>query len=420
MDQAAEKTAAEKTAGQKAYAERLKRLVDAVELREPDRVPVSLGLSYFPAKFAGGEAWDAFYDFPKWRAAYLAAAREYEPDRLLLVPSACGHTLEAVEARQTKWPGHGVARHHTHQFVEGEYMKEDEYDHFLDDMSDFLVRVYLPRAYGIMGPLGQLPPLTSLYNMLPYSTLASDDFVKMLETLTEAARETVRWQQNWAELGREVEEAGFFCAMPLMGVASPFDMISDFLRGMRGAMLDMFRRPEKLERACQKMCRLMLERITATPAADGFQPVFMPLHRGAHGFMSLQQFERYYWPYLKAVCLALIEKGYTPDLFFEGDYNSRLEYIAELPRGKAIARFDQVDMAKAKEIVGKTICIAGNMPVSTLQMGTKADVERECRRILDAAAPGGGFMMSPASSLDEVNPENMRVWIDCTKTYGKY
>jgi hypothetical protein len=157
MDQAAEKTAAEKTAGQRAYDERLKRLVDAVELREPDRVPVSLGLSYFPAKFTGGEAWDAFYDFPKWRAAYLAAAREYEPDRLLLVPSACGRTLEAVEARQTKWPGHGVARHHTHQFVEGEYMKEDEYDLFLNDMSDFLVRIYLPRAYGSWGP-GEAPP----------------------------------------------------------------------------------------------------------------------------------------------------------------------------------------------------------------------------------------------------------------------
>ena len=420
MNQGAGKTAAEKTAGKKAYDERVRRLVDAVELREPDRVPVSLGLSYFPAKFTGGEVWDAFYDFPKWREAYLAAAREYEPDRLLLVPSACGRTLETVQARQTKWPGHGVARHHTHQFVEGEYMKEDEYDLFLNDMSDFLVRVYLPRAYGILGPLGKFPPLSSLFNILPYDTLASDGFVKMMEAMTEAAREAVHWQQNWAELAREVEEAGFFCAMPLMGVGSPFDMISDFLRGMRGAMLDMFRRPDKLRRACEQMCRLMLERIAAAPAADGFAPVFMPLHRGAHGFMSLGQFETYYWPYLKAVCSALIGKGYTPDLFFEGDYNSRLEYIAELPRGKAIARFDQVDMVRAKAIVGENLCIAGNMPVSTLQMGTKAEVERECKRIIDAAAPGGGFIMSPASSLDEVNPENMRVWIDCTKEYGQY
>ena len=28
--------------------------------------------------------------------------------------------------------------------------------------------------------------------------------------------------------------------------------------------------------------------------------------------------------------------------------------------------------------------------------------------------------MMPASALDEVNPENMKVWIDFTKDYGRY
>ena len=239
-----------------------------------------------------------------------------------------------------------------------------------------------------MGPLGNLPPLSSLFNMLPYNNLASDDFVKMMETLTEAARAAVRWQRNWAELGRELEEAGFFCAMPLMGVASPFDMISDFLRGMRGAMLDMFRRPEKLQQACEQMCRLMLERIAATPPAEGFQPVLMPLHRGAHGFMSLAQFERYYWPYLKIVCSALIEKGYTPDLFFEGDYNSRLEYLAELPReGDRPLRPGRHGAGQGGG--GQEHLHRRNMPVSTLQMGTKEEVERECKRILDAPRRAG-------------------------------
>ena len=37
----------------------------------------------------------------------------------------------------------------------------------------------------------------------------------------------------------------------------------------------------------------VIERIAAAPPATDFMPVFMPLHRGAHGFMSLQQFEKY-------------------------------------------------------------------------------------------------------------------------------
>ncbi|HSW38972.1 MAG TPA: uroporphyrinogen decarboxylase family protein, partial [Acidobacteriota bacterium] len=246
------------------------------------------------------------------------------------------------------------------------------------------------------------------------------EFAAMMEKLAAAAREAVRWQAEIASLSRELTELGHFCPLPLMGTGAPFDVVSDFLRGMRGAMLDMYRQPEKLLRACEMITGIMLDRIKGSPPAADFSPVFMPLHRGAHGFMSLGQFKTFYWPFLKTVCLALIEKGYTPDLFFEGDYNSRLEYIAELPAGKAIARFDQIDMARAKAIVGKTVCIAGNMPVSVLQLGTADDVKQAVRRLVDTAGRDGGYIMMPASALDEVNPENMKVWIDYTKEYGRY
>ena len=177
---------------------------------------------------------------------------------------------------------------------------------------------------------------------------------------------------------------------------------------MRGTMLDMYRCPDKLLRACEMMCRIQLERIAQLPQATEFMPAFMPLHRGAHGFMSLKQFEIFYWPYLLTVINASTDKGYTPDVFFEGDYNSRLEYLAQLPKGKAIARFDQIDMARAKEILGKTVCIAGNMPVSILQVGTEDDVKKKCKELIDAAGKDGGYILAPASALDEVNPENMK------------
>jgi hypothetical protein len=37
--------------------------------------------------------------------------------------------------------------------------------------------------------------------------------------------------------------------------------------------------------------------------ASGNPGVFIPLHRGAHGFMSLKQFETFYWPSLKKLIL---------------------------------------------------------------------------------------------------------------------
>jgi hypothetical protein len=407
-------------AAEQAYSERKQRLMDAVGLKTPDRVPIALGLNYFPAKFAGISTWAAYYDFPTWKEAYIRAAQYYDVDRLLVIPNHSGGVLEALDIKQLRWPGHGVSRYHTHQFVEGEYMKENEYDLLLNDMSDFLIRFYLPRVYGLLAPAGTLPPLNSLIGGLPFSTMATPEFSTLMEKLAGISRNVITWQTETASLSRELTELGHFCPLPLMGMGAPFDVVSDFLRGMRGTMLDMYRQPEKLLRACEMITRIMLDRIAGSPETADFSPVFMPLHRGAHGFMSLRQFEKFYWPFLKAVCLALIEKGYTPELFFEGDYNSRLEYIAELPKGKAIARFDQIDMDRAKTIVGKTICIAGNMPVSILQVGTTEDVKRAVRLLVDTAGVDGGYIMMPSSALDEVHPENLKVWIDYTKEYGRY
>lgn len=405
---------------EQAYREREKRLTDAIQLRTPDRVPITLGLSYFPAKLTGTRASAAYYDFPAWKDAYVKAARFCEADRYLVNFSQAGPVLEAIDSRQMKWPGHGVSEYHTHQFVEGEYMKAEEYDLLLNDTSDFLIRFYLPRLYGALGPTAILPPLNSLIGSLPFQALADEQFVEMLEKLTKVARQAIEWQKQFATLQEELTGLGYFCPMPLPGIGAPFDVVSDFLRGMRGTMLDMYRCPDKLLRACEMFTRIMLERIAVAPTPAGLAPVFMPLHRGAHGFMSLEQFKTFYWPYLKKVSEALIAKGYTPDLFFEGDYNSRLECLAELPKGKTIARFDQINMRKAKEILGKTVCIAGNMPVSVLQVGTAEEVKQAARSIIDVAAKDGGYIMMPASALDEVKPENMKTWIEFTKEYGRY
>lgn len=60
-------------------------------------------------------------------------------------------------------------------------MKEDEYDLFLSDPSDFIVRVWLPRVFGIMQPLTKMPPLMNIsMNLGPLVALfASPEFKKL-------------------------------------------------------------------------------------------------------------------------------------------------------------------------------------------------------------------------------------------------
>lgn len=136
--------------------------------------------------------------------------------------------------------------------------------------------------------------------------------------------------------------------------------------------------------------------------------------------MSNKQFEIFYWPTLKKSIEALVDKGYTPNIFFEGEYTSRLEYLLELPKGKVIGLFDRSDMARVKEVLGNHICIAGNVPPSLLQAGTVQEVKDYCKWLIDVVGKDGGYIMAPGCSVDEVEPENLKAMVDFTKEYGVY
>ena len=148
--------------------------------------------------------------------------------------------------------------------------------------------------------------------------------------------------------------------------------------------------------------------------------VFVPLHKGADGFLSDEQFKTFYWPSFRKVLMGLIDEGCVPFSYVEGGYNSRLEVIRDLPRGKAIWSFDTTDMAKAKEILGDVACIGGNMPIALLNVGTPQDVKDYARNLIDTAGKGGGYIMVSGAVIDEAKPGNIRAMIDATKEYGVY
>ena len=52
------------------YRERDKRFRDAMQLKVPDRVPLSSGYGYLPAHYCGIKTTDAYYNYPKWRQAF--------------------------------------------------------------------------------------------------------------------------------------------------------------------------------------------------------------------------------------------------------------------------------------------------------------------------------------------------------------
>jgi hypothetical protein len=126
--------------------EREQRVMDAIGLKIPDRVPVVTGLGYFVAKYAGITCQAAWYDYDKWLAAYKKTLRDIQPDMLQPQGFTPGKALEHLKSRTNRWPGYGASPNHCHQAIEIEVLKENEYDLFLNDPGDYMFRLNLGRV----------------------------------------------------------------------------------------------------------------------------------------------------------------------------------------------------------------------------------------------------------------------------------
>ena len=170
----------------------------------------------------------------------------------------------------------------------------------------------------------------------------------------------------------------------------------------------MYRQPRKLLDALEVVADMTIRSLVASARVRDAVAVFFPLHKGADGWMSREQFATFYWPTLKRVISALADEGLVVCLFAEGCYESRLEMVDEFPRGAVHWWFDRVDMAKAKKILGRSCSLQGNIPASLLALGTPDEVTQACQRLIDVCAPGGGYMLGAGAFPDLPRIENLR------------
>ena len=409
-----------------AYKRRAKRVADVIQLKVPDRVPVVPSFGMFPALDNGYTCEEVMFDYDKAHRAWMKTLEDFQPDLFRGSGYAfSGPVLEALDYKQLKVPGRGIPSDHIYQFQEQEVVKAEEfYDHFLDDPSDFMLRTYLPKVCGILKPLEATPPLTTWFGYY-LSILTNTAFFGLpevsesLESLLRAGAEALKWGRKLNEEAREIRSMGY-PSMSGGGCAAPFDIIGDWFRGTRGIMLDMFRVPQKLIDAMEKLVPLLVGMASEQARKSGNPMVGLMLHKGPEGFMSLDQYKTFYWPTLRKVMVGLTDEGLVPMPLFEGDYTSRLEIIQDIPRGKAIYWFETVDIRKAKQVLGDTVCFRGNVPVSLLFAGSPQEVKDYVKRLIDVVGPGGGLMVDCGVWFDEAKHENVKAMVDFAREYGVY
>ncbi len=313
---------------EKLYKTRVTRFINAIKLEKPDRVPCTLPVGYFPAYYAGYDLKTVMYDYEKQRDAWLKFMRDFgDMDTFggpgLILPAKA---LEIIDHKLHKWPGHGVADNTpSYQFVEGEYMKKDEYDKLINDPSDFWLRTFMPRQAGAYAALANLPHLTAFVGIPIFylATFANPAIQEAYKKMFKAGEEIMKWQRITGEVARVALESGYPGFSGGFSGA-PFDMLTDMLRGTTGIFMDMYRQPEKIHEAMDRLVPIVIEEAINTANMSLSPIVMMPLHKGEKGFMSPKQFETFYWPTFKKVLMGMINEGLVPMPFAEGDYIPRL------------------------------------------------------------------------------------------------
>ena len=306
------------------------------------------------------------YDYEKLGMAWRKANADFMPDALISCAlQGPGRAFEILGVKNYRWPGNGTPDDTSYQCVEDEFMAAEDYDAFLRDPSGYFMRTYLPRILGNLEAWNMLGPWTDVVE-LPFVGLALiptgiPPVQGAFQTLMEAGSEIMKWISAVGEIeGASV--AGLGLPNTIGGFTkAPFDILGDTLRGTRGIMLDMYRQPDKLLEAVDRLVPIALDMAIRNADSANNPFVFIPLHKGADGFMSNKDFKKFYWPTLKAVILGLIEAGTIPYLFVEGGYNERLDIITDpdIPAGHTVWTFDHTDMLEVKKKLGGWACFGG-------------------------------------------------------------
>jgi uroporphyrinogen-III decarboxylase len=148
--------------------------------------------------------------------------------------------------------------------------------------------------------------------------------------------------------------------------------------------------------------------------------IIMPLHMPP--FLNPRQFDRFYWPTFEKLVNGLTCRGYTVTLFFEGDWSKYYDHLTAL-KPHLIGIFEYGELKVIKEKLGKTMCIMGNYPIGAL----KSDSTEKCidiaKKILDAAAPGGGYIFTTGKALlrgREIDFEKLKAVHNFVIENGRY
>jgi len=174
---------------------------------------------------------------------------------------------------------------------------------------------------------------------------------------------------------------------------------------------------EKLAKACQAFAEAFIEAgVDVLVVTDDYADNHGPL-------MNPRFFREYELPNLRKIVEIGKRRGVPVLKHSDGNLYPILDDIIRTGiSGLHPIEPGAMDLRRVKQSFGSEICIMGNVDCrQVLPYGTEEDVRMDVRRCIDAAAEGGGFVLASSNSIHaNVEVNNVYVMVDEARKYGKY
>ena len=371
------------------------RVMAAMQLEKPDRVPIDILASGAPFARMAGITQTEFFSNEEKAFDAINKVFDYTGGWDLDLASIPASSLAAAKTGITlalgiklAFPGMELPDDYSYQACEEEVLKPEDYDTIAEiGWQKFMFEDFAFRILDI----------------------TPEDLQKTLE---ETAPVFFRAIDEWRKRG----VVTLYPVTPF--VTHPFFRLS-LGRSMVKFTEDLYYNPEMVEKAMKTLTRELIEEWIAGSKIFDQKFAFIIEERAGGFFYPPKIFERFWWPYTLEIVNALWSEGIVTWFHLDQCWDKNIPYFKQLPRGSAILALDgTTDIFAAKEVLRNHLCLAGDVHPTLLSIGKPEEVEAYCKRLIDEVGSDGGFILSSGCEIPAaVKAENMRAMVQTGKTY---
>ncbi len=205
----------------------------------------------------------------------------------------------------------------------------------------------------------------------------------------------------------------------IANVPSPF-RIACMLRGTHNLYMDLYERPDFVKELLEYLIQPTLD-YASLQAEVGGDILYTACPVASRTMISRSHFEEFVHPvHIRLFDYWKNKLGRKTLFHVCGDWSDRFDLI--VGEGPDIIHVDKIDLAWLKKEFGAKACINGNVgTTTTLMLGSPEDVKKEAIECIKKAGAGGGFMLGADCAVPPDTPiENMKALKEAIMEAGNY